>query len=198
MQLEELESKQPVRPKGYFLIIDGEARKCEFVTRGYGWSNLKRSTRRFLCVSSREYDLDQKDQDSETVKIRVFRQWSWTLDEYLAATKNSEFLALISPYLDAPSEKSGCTSDKIQAKYYYAGGCARYMFRRTTESVKERIDSIISNLKKSGITTFELGNTLVGSFAGNRKEFVSEYAAKEVQMILGSESIGRLSQLLDM
>ena len=83
-------------------------------------------------------------------------------------------------------------------KYFYAGGCARYMFSFDTEEVKDSIMRAVKSfsLKHGPVTDLsllELTNRLFSSFAGQRTDIVSEYARLEIQATLNCEWLSTIA-----
>lgn len=64
------------------------------------------------------------DQTATRSKVVIFRKGSWRFHEYRDAITSPIFRENIAQYLDAEATHS----DPLQAKYFYAGSCARYMF----------------------------------------------------------------------
>lgn len=87
----------------------------------------------------------------------------------------------------------------IIAKYYYAGGCARYMLAYTTEGVKQAIKEALDDFTKvkgdvKDLKLLELCNRLFSLFAKKRTDIVSEYARSEIQKALESDWLKKVAQ----
>lgn len=58
------------------------------------------------------------------------------MEEYTSALTSQEFRDKMSRFLDSDSEYV----DALEAKFYYGGGSARYMFDMTTKDVITSVD----------------------------------------------------------
>ncbi len=76
---------------------------------------------------------------------------SWAIEEYEHACRNTSLWKQVSQYFDI-SKKSSQSEIKeaIKDKYYYAGGCARWMFSRTVEEICESIDKAVRRVSHWG------------------------------------------------
>ena len=105
------------------------------------WWRDKISERRIVVVASvaaREgNDTDEQMHEEE------FFEDSWVQEEFVAACEHPDLLAFAKINLDAPLRSDALnpptTKDLIEAKMYYAGGSARYMFQFKTEKVIHEI-----------------------------------------------------------
>ena len=173
---------------GQFILIDGlRDQDAQLEDLVEGWCHLDRQNRRLVWLSSDGVDNDENDCDASDADRATFHQWSWKLEEYRAAMENPEFRSNVS---DVVIEST------LVAKYFFAGGCARYMFGYSIADVKERICKAVRNQMKSvraGPTKahFELGSvhSLFSFFGGQTYEIVSQYAEEELVRHCGSEEL---------
>ena len=188
------------------LVLDGirqeSGNQQTMFKAGLRWFLGDETNRRYLCISSHGFRTKQSDQDRPQNKIRVFKQWSWTLPEYRKALESKRFAESVEDVLDAPLIP-GEEPDKLLAKYYYAGGCARYMFSFKTEEIKNSIEDAIDDIKKnhgtpSGPSIFELSSRLFQFHSYGRTDIISEYASKRIQVTLGSEWLRKLADTDDL
>jgi hypothetical protein len=131
------------------------------------------------------------DQEASQCDQSIFRQWSWDLCEYQTAMKNENFRSSVTAYMDAPMDGF---DGEIEAKFFYAGGSARYMFEFRTKEVQTQI---LNEVKKHGKTTrdaFALGqiHSLFGLYEGCRYEIISEFAKSILIAQCGQEELIRL------
>ena len=122
---------------------------------------------------------------------------SWSLDELQAACDNEHILNAFNDFIDAST--SAVKAERIAAKYYYAGGSARFMFEMTTNEVVSLFKQAmheISNLSDYICKAFgdqSIRNILLGSHRnqeGDRYPFlISEYAAIELGTRAGPDGV---------
>ena len=189
------------------LVLDGVNRDIshwDMLTRpGLVWFKTDQANRRFLCLSSQGFDPDIKDQDANYIPTRIFRQWSWTLSEYREALTSKRLYDTVKRALDAPisvDEISKSFENSILAKYFYAGGCARYMFSYPTHQVQHSIRNALNSLEKKfgtnhDIGLLELSNRLFSLYAKDTRDVVSQYARFEIQTHLGARWLLRIAQM---
>ena len=103
--------------------------------------------------------------------------------------------------LDAEAEPSEEYKDRVAAKYYYAGGSARYMFRMKTADVINFVERGLNEITDKtqyltsmiGDRTTETRNRILGSFLNNKGErysfLLSEYAAVLVGISAGPPGV---------
>ena len=101
----------------------------------------------FICsMASRRKVKDDHDAITRAMECPVF---SWTLDEYIAATSDDTFFREVEPYLgDSPSNRSAM----IKAKYFYAGGSCRYMFCFNSADVMMKLHYAAEELSNAADT----------------------------------------------
>ena len=146
--------------------------------------------------------------------VQISQISSWTLEEYHAAFRLPAIARRFEDNLDASffdDSIEQSTAERVEAKYYFAGGCARYMFSCPTNlvlanieegiaacvdispyltgSICNQLDSIINCLLCNFI--YEEGNVY-----RRKTSLVSSYAASEVAMKQGPDLIQRLAKFL--
>ena len=110
-----------------------------------------------------------------SISEKRFCQWSWGIEEYLNALKDPGFRGSIAPRL---GDIHATPERNLEAKFYYAGGCARYMFQLSTAEVKDELDlALQKQADLSHLTKALRGNycpdlTLIGL---SERDFVSLY-----------------------
>ena len=182
------------------MILDGIiGNQEEIEQRANGWCLLDNKLRYLVVLSSegakRRYNDDNVDYNGRA----LFRQWSWRLTEYKVAMSNSAFFSSVAESMDAPEEFG---DDPIDAKFFFAGGCARYMFGFGTELVKSRIDEAILEHhmalrggSSSPQSYFALGyeHRLFSFFGLNKHEILSEYVKQKLMQQYSSSELKALA-----
>ena len=179
---------------GHLVILDGINSNCQSSPNWFGdlWADSA-PNHRLMRISSDGVDCGLTGPERDEGRIRIFHQWSWTLAEYRCAIQNGDFYKSMGCFLDASSE--GITVDeKIQAKYYLAGGSARWMLGREAEFVRQSIDSAIRRTRYGPSESGNSVSRLFSRFGKKRTEIVSEYAKWTMAHELGSLELKRLSQ----
>ena len=209
-QLEQLthsltKSGQTTETTKTLLVLDGirqdAGNEQTMLTVGMRWFWGDKPNRRYLCISSQGFSLRDRDEDSSQNNIQDFKQWSWTLPEYRKALESKRFAESVEDVLDAPLIP-GEEPDKLLAKYYYAGGCARYMFSFKTNEVETSINKAVEAVTKKRVPTdidsFESSNSLFKFHLNGdkgEKDIVSDYARERIHATLGSEWLRSLAKI---
>jgi hypothetical protein len=158
-------------------------------------------------------------EDAEVERHRTFFMPSWTRDDYEAAVADATFYEQVASALDATSANEvnvdGAEEDWSEAekkkhaldlKFHYAGGSCRFMFQRTTDQVKQRLEKAVKNARsKANLVTYCSGdfhddtiNTLYGMADDEGERFpVSSYAASLFAKETGVDSIAQLASRLN-
>ena len=176
--------------KNSLLILDGylrsEVNHQHVLQQATGWRNMDKDRRRLVVASS----LSSRGKFSEGEDIANSVQEhivpSWIFQEYLAALQIPELAESVYRFLDTTPGKP--LQEAIEDKFYYAGGCARYMFEYSSEVVKSRIEDAVRTLpiqlsEAFFMMSWRAGtaiNLLVGLLPGKGgwfEFFVSSYAA---------------------
>ncbi|TMW58961.1 hypothetical protein Poli38472_007106 [Pythium oligandrum] len=179
---------------------------------------LTKDERHLVCSSIATLGkLNQEDAERE--QIRVFYMYSWTLADYEAAVADAAFYEQVVSKLDATTanevnddsdDEEGGEAEKkkdaLDRKFYYAGGSCRFMFQRTTDQVKQRLQRAMeSTTNKTDLIQYCSGNwhhdtinTLYGMAGGEGGRFpVSSYAASLFAKESGAETIVQLASRLN-
>ena len=177
----------------HILVIDGfvEGTARELVEKAHNWLQGNKRIRRLIFVASMGSGEQRKPEYNEIANIEPFIQYSWTWEEYVSAVTHPAFVSNVWPCLD--SSDSSDAIDRLQAKYYYAGGCARFMFQWTTQAVISEIHRLVnvcddltrSTDSKTGNASSSLSNTLISDTDDNTRVVVSKYAAMWIGYQLG-------------
>jgi hypothetical protein len=159
----------------------------------YSWWKEQRSNRRLVHVSSLAMLQGLKSRKMSKAGINIMAQYAWTRDEYNEALSCRAFAINVAKYLDADTKPGQNLSQKLDSKFFYAGGSARYMFNQTTSEVKWDIQATIhsaSNINylhdlASGYVSNEAWHTHLNIYDSYRNEIISAYAAFKIAFILG-------------
>jgi hypothetical protein len=128
------------------------------------------------------------------IREKRFTQWSWKKSDYRLALGNAEFRKSVADQLVPADAKRVLPNDRphstaknsmayLKAKYFYAGGCARYMFDFSTEQVigelnlaliQQKDVSALTNTLK-GCSGSDLSHTLMSVFGPEHRDIVSDY-----------------------
>ena len=188
---------------GIVLSMHGEIQEtCRF------WVDKDRDNIRlvFISLMSSAYKQSHADPPKNVLRFLIS---SWTLQEYLSAVRNQDFLNSVKESLDSCiiSSEPLSTDDLIVSKYYFAGGSSRYMFVHSTERVINCLDEAVGNINIFDINLYLIGDTsnhvinrLFSSFKvqyGRQVCFSSEYVVTALAIKAGPQYISRMAQLLD-
>jgi hypothetical protein len=113
---------------GSVLIVDGViAQMSSVVTPACCYWRSLENGRRFILVSSVSVSVAlQENREADIVEFTVS---SWTCDQYRNACANDEFFEKVARNLQCPDLETVADREQLLlAKYYFAGGCARWMF----------------------------------------------------------------------
>ena len=116
------------------------------------------SSLRFVFLSSIQLNIKWQQLNVLVVDRMKPEFQSWSLEEYQIAVQNQNFWESVSEFFEIPSGSSKSRiKSAVKDKYFYAGGCARWMFSVSIQAVCEQIDSAMRNvvnfkdlLKQSG------------------------------------------------
>ena len=120
---------------GSILIVDGVKALINSNIRqacSFWRSNaVKLQPRRFVLVSSGSTTVAV--QEDEEATISNFTVGSWTLQQYQDACEDEAFFEQVQQNLMCPGSETVTTNKDqlVLSKYFYAGGCARWMFEFT-------------------------------------------------------------------
>ena len=197
-------TRQNFFDKREILILDSLTNRTEFdkfIPSSADWWREDRTNRRLILVSSMAAFGKYKEEELENAGIELYQQYSWTLDEYKSAIKNSGFFNSVEKFLDADPRRNQKRDKIVEAKFFYSGGCARSTFQKTTEQVKilikKSIDSVsdISSLLSgnTGNTSSVTSQNLLDVDFDNGQRLVSAYAALQIAQIKGPDFIKNLA-----
>ncbi|CAH0493514.1 unnamed protein product [Peronospora farinosa] len=109
--------------------------------------------------------------------------YSWTLDEYLAATSDDMLFRVVEPYLgDSVSDRSAM----VKAKYFYAGRSCRYMFCYNSTDVVNKLHVALDS-QSNYSCLFAMFKT--SAFIGVVKPVISRFAAMVIGVTWGPNKI---------
>jgi hypothetical protein len=187
-------------PGRHILVFDGFTEAVALTPlmgKVVEWWNRNPFSRRFVRVCSTGIMQKSKDEKSTLKDVKTFTQVAWTLDEYRRAMKNPTFSGSVERFLDADLQAgASSSSDSVAAKYFFAGGCARAMFERSTVDViakiKKSVESVtdISKLNSLCIGTLSNGashNLISLVDPGGPPQIISSYAAFRLATRCGPE-----------
>lgn len=123
--------------EGSLLVVDGVIATYHRTVSSacYSWANNE-TMRRFVLVSSASVvTAVQEDIEANIVRFTVA---SWILDQYREACANDNFFENVKAKLmckDSVESKE----ELLLSKYYFAGGCARWMFEFSFSTLKKDI-----------------------------------------------------------
>ena len=189
----------------YFTAVDCVARA------GLNWRLL------ITCsMSARQKANDFHDRISLIKECIVC---SWTLDEYLAAIKDSRIwqqLELIfgedgqSIVVNEPKARLAHFGKQVKSKFYLAGGSSRWMFEYSAHEIRDKIRMSLDSVgdyesfckNAIGLRSNFAVNRLFGSYETTTKNdqpvyhhtLISEYAAVELGLRVGPQSIQFLAR----
>ena len=157
------------------------------------WWKEDNINRRLIHVSSMATMAGRKPSKLLQVGIVSLAQFSWTLEEAKLAMKNSGFAKNVSKFLDADPEPGQTSLEKLESKFFYAGGSARYLFQMTTAEVKREIDSSLESVAHikdlqdlcMGVFSKTTAHSLLNVYDMQVREIISAYAACRIAFVLG-------------
>jgi hypothetical protein len=156
------------------MFIDGYVDEPPLGTvnaKALGWLESDSRKNRLIFLSSMCSISNLLTKDDELLfDIRIFRQWSWRYIEYEEALENDEFRNSLAQEIDP------------RTKYFYAGGCARFMFQFDTSKVKSILDRSLERLahELSQGNVCTSAHSLLSVFEAGQHEFVSEYVRERI------------------
>ena len=193
--------------KKQFLVIDGFVSQVtghpQVQAAGYNWIAKDKTNRRLVIICSMaSRGKSSADQDS-SFSVKELTVYSWSLSEYLEAVKYDPFFQLVDAQLDAmdPAQNLNPTvAEKVEAKFHYAGGSARYMFRLSTASVMDKIRNAIDSVgdisafgvSVSSLRNYDTINRLFSIYKGvptDSRQIVSLYAEQQMALMIGSTAL---------
>ncbi len=198
------------RERSRVMFIDGYVDEPPLGTinaTALGWLESNSRIRRLIFLSSiRSTNLLTKD-DELLFDVRTFHQWSWRYTEYEKALESEDFRNRVanqlcpSPTANDELIVSNQPQDRfinLRAKYFYAGGSARFMFELTTYQVKNILDRLLEqevHMERLAQGTGQ-GNyspiqthSLLSVFANDQREPISEYVRERICELLDAAEL---------
>jgi len=180
--------------EGSILIVDGVTSSIHFdvSVACQNWC-VQLLGRRFISVSS--VSVNVPVQETFEANIVVFTVGSWTLAQYQAACENDQFFNQVVDNLRCPGHEGVDDKDQLLlAKYYFAGGCARWMFEFSFNTFRMDFDQHLEQvwnynyvLRGGGNETVVAVNhlrslTMVqeGDILTKKYFFISQYVVEEL------------------
>lgn len=135
--------------------------------------------------------------ETEERSIKILEMYPWTLEDYKLACTDDKFYNSVSGFLiehdDIKALVNQATAvdrdEVLSKKYYFAGSCARFMFAKTFDQVKNKINDMIRKISDPnahmrllcGDKPNQSTNGLVVRRQANSNLFyVSKYAAMQL------------------
>jgi hypothetical protein len=126
--------------EGSLLVVDGVVAKdhSKISTACCSWARITETAgRRFVLVSSSSVvTAVQEDLEANIVRFTVA---SWILDQYREACADEIFFEIVKANLKCP-DSGESKEELLLSKYYFAGGCARWMFEFDYSTWKNDFD----------------------------------------------------------
>lgn len=207
---------------GRVLFLDGMTTADEFkaveksalIWGGHGRDSTEE--RRLFFISSMSSSNRHIEED-ELHRRRVFKQYSWTWNEYEKALGSKVFAEYASLFLvgDTTQTRNDNTTRPVdlfnwgKEKYYYAGGCARFMFQFNLVAVKNTINDCIDSVQDyQGLLNGNIGPSPNGSLnrlfsvlpdtssndGSSLQSLVSKYAGDKLAHKLGPNRLKIVSE----
>jgi hypothetical protein len=161
-ELEDVLYDCDVSPKKYYIFnqrhiifIDGYARSDDqhigVQKACYQWLKEDKINRRLVVVCSMSYRGKTKLDEDKMNMVEEFFVFSWELEEYQNAVSFDDFFNSVKDNLDAsnaPIAEDGVIApsrfELVESKFYFAGGCSRFMFRFATSEFIDYLDDSVS------------------------------------------------------
>jgi hypothetical protein len=196
-----------------FLIIDGyvqeETGHHLVLGQAMVWRSHDTLKRRLAVISSMSSRSKVNYADDKNKNLLELSVCSWTIQEYLAAIRNIEFLQSVLFSLDSiDAEEEPSPVETVEAKFLVAGGCVRYMFSMCTSDVKKSITDAIASLEFSPSANIlsagqrrdkainRLFNQYENAVGKTVSTLVSKFAEIEIAILKGPEAVRELFRLI--
>ena len=140
----------------HIVFVDGYAlnglRHIDIQQQCNWWRKKDKVNRRLVVVCSMSSRGKTKLEEDMMNNFEEFFVFSWELGEYLAAAEHDAFFNNVKSNLDSSDDlqlslaetlQATC-ADLIKSKFYFAGGCSRYMFLFKTATVIEYLDNSVA------------------------------------------------------
>jgi DNA polymerase III delta prime subunit len=205
----------------HIVFVDGYTltgnRHIDIQQTCYSWLKKDKVNRRLVVVCSMSSRGKTKLEEDMMSNVEEFFVYSWELDEYLAAVKHDAFFNNVKHNLDSSDDLQISSAETLQAsraaliksKFYFAGGCSRFMFLFKTATVTEYLDDSVAAV--SDIMPYikgvigDISNAVINRLFSNYRKpggisrkarttcIVSEWAASQLAMIGGPDLVKNLA-----
>ncbi len=185
---------------GYCVVLDGmkfDGNAKKIPARLWYLENPRE--RRLILISSDGVDTGLSGGERNEKKIRIFRQWSWKMEDYEAALSISAFKTHVANFFDSPDAPdvpdglSG-TARRLHNKFFVAGGCARWMFTCTSSEAQADIDGAVVKGFQSGEVMPRIVSRLFSRCTRTDISIVSEYAKQRMLESMGTMQLNALKR----
>ena len=209
----------------HIFILDGIVKTAKYmedvIIACNDWMTADPERCRQIAVSSMSCPVLFTADEERDYNLRRASSHSWTIEDFKDAVKNADFLKQIEPKLDAHLDdevlkvhlKRGretplTIDDKLESKFYFAGGSSRSMFDLTTKQVIENVNVDVTRApdlfpylsgaitERSHEAVNRLLNTYVDDAGVERCKPVSTYAALAIARKLGPQLMTELRTVL--
>jgi KaiC/GvpD/RAD55 family RecA-like ATPase len=210
---------QTEKEKQHIVFIDGYKSlesHSNFLRSCHDWLKQNKEMNRLVVICSMTSRGKTNNEDDKYFNIKEFFVNSWKIDEYYQAVQNEEFFNSIEQYLDSSQNLEEITmiertekeriKERIDSKYYFAGGSSRFMFGYKTEEVLETlaksIDSvgnIMLYIENPIAPRSDIINRLFNVCKEEYKtstSIVSQYASDEIALKSGTQLVESLYKAL--
>jgi hypothetical protein len=222
----ELDEMMPVDTDGKknIVFLDGYAQlensdNHDSIQRDcYDWFQKNKNKRRLVVVCSMSTLYKAKPEDFPDTTVEQFFVYSWKKEEYLKAVLNDDFFNSVFNILDSSNDLQlnetttikPTREEVILSKFYFAGGCSRFMFRYTTKQVISYLQASVEEIRNivgynnatigarsNGVINRFFGLHLTGYVQKTAKSFViSEFAGFLAALKMGPELVKNLSRCI--
>ena len=124
------------------------------------------------------------------IECKMLWQPPWEHDEYLEALTSPEVVASVEEFLDADPH-ADTVVEKLEAKMFFSGGCARYTFAVNTETLKDLLNHYliavqdITALSRNGAPSLRF--RLLSMLADGTRFYVCRYVEMLVALKRGPQ-----------
>ena len=205
--------------KTHLVFLDGYTTKgprhIEFLMACNSWLIFNSKVRRLVVVCSMPCRGKINEEEDDMHRVEEFFVYSWKLTEFKEAVKHQELFSSIKDNMDPGVVEKGrdagteVITDLVESKFYFAGGCSRYMFRFPTMKVVEFLDRSISSVgdvmpyikgtigDRSDSVINRLFGLSLDDNSKNETSIVSRYAAVGLALKLGADLVRNFAKAID-
>jgi hypothetical protein len=200
------------------LMLDGYVESfLDCLLKCCEWLGINYKVRRLYIICSQSAMSHNLD-DEVVIGAKFLFVPSWTRNEYRQALKNRDIFENVKQKLDPIgslenvenldlNQEGGILDQILDLKFYYAGGCCRFMFGYTTDRVCSEIrvalatvsEIILYFTQSIEVNYANVANKLFGCKEINgvlRPFIISQFASYELALKLGPSTIINLRQSL--